>query len=116
MDSVVLGGLGSGVGGLRWLTGVLRDEFFDINDVTTPSAYGGRLKVDEGLSSCELEGGVGGSPDSAPFRDAGDARSVRRSELTCESVSSSERGISCLSGSEAGMMLRSSSRWRGRVL
>lgn len=45
MGSVVLGGLGSGVGGLRWLTGVLNEGFFDIKDDTTPSAYGGALKL-----------------------------------------------------------------------
>jgi hypothetical protein len=34
----VRGGLGSGVGGLRALTGVLRDDFFDMREFTTLSA------------------------------------------------------------------------------
>lgn len=106
IDSVVRGGLGSGVGGLRALTGVLKPDFLDISNVTTPSAYGGRLKVEGGLSSCRVEGGVGGKPDSAPLRDMGDSpRSVWFSLLACDSVSSSEHGRSSLSGTAAGTML-----------
>jgi hypothetical protein len=39
--SFARGGLASGVGGLRWFTGVLRDDFLAMRDDTTPSAYGG---------------------------------------------------------------------------
>jgi hypothetical protein len=49
IDSVVRGGLGSGVGGLRWFTGVLRDDFFERSAETTVSACGGGLKLAGGV-------------------------------------------------------------------
>lgn len=41
---MVRGGLGSGVGGLRWLIGVLKDDFLEINDDMMPSAKEGEPK------------------------------------------------------------------------
>jgi hypothetical protein len=111
IDSVVLGGLGSGVGGLRWFTGVLIEGFFDIRDVTTPSACGGGLKVVAALSSWEFDGGVGGSPVSARFSRPGDARGV-----SCDIPSSSECNVCCFKGSTAGVYPCVSSVRRGRGL
>ena len=86
-----------------------------IKDETTPSAWGGGLKSDWGMPSCEFDGGVGGRPVSAPFRRPGEASGVCWL-LVCESVSSSGRKSSCLSGTAAGKTLRKSSDRRGSVL
>jgi hypothetical protein len=107
MDSVVrcgCGGLASGVGGLRWLTGVLSVDFLDSSDETRPSAWGGGLKSLRGRVSCEFDGGVGGRPESVPFTVlSGDAGLVVFWLLVWESAASSlteEAGR--LSGSAAG--------------
>jgi hypothetical protein len=97
-DSLVLGGLGSGVGGLRWFTGVLKEDRFEISEDTTPSAYGGGLKLAAVSSSRAFEGGVGGKPVSVPVDAAGDASGVR----SCEDVSSSLGEDSIFRGSVVG--------------
>jgi len=80
IDSTVRGGLGSGVGGLRWFTGVLREDVLESNADTTLSACcgGGGLKLAGGVCSPELEGGVGGKPESAPLLNALGDRSDAR--------------------------------------
>ena len=77
-DPVVRGGLGSGVGGLRALTGVLRDDFFDMSELTTLSACGGGSESCVVGPSWEMVGGVGGRPFSAPCNAAGEAKGVGR--------------------------------------
>jgi hypothetical protein len=107
------GGLGSGVGGLRALTGVLSVDFFDRSEATTLSGCGegSRLCVD--WPSCDMVGGVGGRPESAPFTAAGGSSGVGCELLKTDSVSSSARSVSSTSGAAVGMMLRYSSLRRG---
>ena len=76
VDAVVRGGLGSGVGGLRALTGVLRDDFLDMREFTRPSVCGDGSASCVACPSCEMVGGVGGRPFSAPFNAPGDASGV----------------------------------------
>jgi hypothetical protein len=76
LGPLVRGGLGSGVGGLRALTGVLRDDFCDRSELRTLSAWGGCSGPGGDLPSCEAVGGVGGRPLSAPSRPPGEASRV----------------------------------------
>lgn len=115
IDPVVRGGLGSGVGGLRWLTGVLIVDLREVKDATTPSTCGGGPNSEVGNPSCEFEGGVGGRPLSAAFRAVGDSIGVGSWLLLWESVSSSTAAVSSLNGAAAGSMVWSS-RGRGSGL
>lgn len=72
-EPLVLGGLGSGVGGLRAFTGVLRDDCFDMRELTTLSAWGGGSTFRAGCPSCAMVGGVGGRPLSAPNATGGES-------------------------------------------
>jgi hypothetical protein len=94
----VRGGLGSGVGGLRALTGVLRDDFFDMSEFTTLSACGDGCVAWAACPSCDMVGGVGGRPESAPFTAAGGSSGVGCWLLNIDSVSSSARKVSSTSG------------------
>lgn len=76
LDPLVRGGLGSGVGGLRALTGVLREDFCEMREFLTLSAWGGGSRTSVELPSCEAVGGVGGRPLSAPINAPGDASGV----------------------------------------
>lgn len=87
-ETFLRGGLGSGVGGLLALTGVLRDDFCDMSEFLTLSAWGGCSGAGEDLPSCEAVGGVGGRPLSAPFSPRGEASRVLSWLQTVESLSS----------------------------
>ena len=88
LEALVRGGLGSGVGGLRALTGVLRDDFCDIIEFLTLSACSGCSGICAVLPSWEAVGGVGGRPLSAPGNAPGDWSGVLCSLSAIESVSS----------------------------
>ena len=117
-DGLVRGGLGSGVGGLRALTGVLRDDFWEMSEFRTLSAWGGCSGPGD-LPSCETVGGVGGRPLSGPFNAPGDSSRVLswlqavepRSSVVCEAYES-------LRSSEGGAVAeeRHGSLRRGRCL
>lgn len=88
LEALVRGGLGSGVGGLRALTGVLRDDFCDMREFLTLSASGGCSGICVDLPSWEAVGGVGGRPLSAPFNTPGEGSGVLCWLSTVDSVSS----------------------------
>ena len=73
-EALVRGGLGSGVGGLRALTGVLRDDLCEMSELRTLSASGGCSDIWVEDPSCEAVGGVGGRPLSAPLSRPGSSR------------------------------------------
>lgn len=72
-DSVVLGGLGSGVGGDRWFIGVLREG---VLDPKTPSETALDTELLSRASSVVLAGGVGGRVGSLPFENVGEPSGV----------------------------------------
>lgn len=77
LEPAVLGGLGSGVGGLRALTGVLRPDIWEAMEPTMLLRLGCVSSDTAAGPSLEVEGGVGGSPLlSPPFTILGDASGV----------------------------------------
>jgi hypothetical protein len=87
-EALVRGGLGSGVGGLRALTGVLRDDFCEMSELRTLSASGSCSGIWVEDPSCEAVGGVGGRPLSAPLSRPGEGSGVLWSLSMVDSVSS----------------------------
>lgn len=121
LEGFVRGGLGSGVGGLRALTGVLRDDFCEMSEFRTLSAWGGCSGPGGDLPSCETVGGVGGRPLSGPFRAPGDSSSVLSWLQEVESLSSVacevyESSRSMEGGAVEGAGERHGSPRRGRCL
>lgn len=115
LEAFVRGGLGSGVGGLRALTGVLRHDLWDMSELRTLSACGGGSTWSTDLPSCEAVGGVGGRPVSAPFRMPGEARGVLFWLQRVESLSS-PACVECTSGRSRGTGVEVASRSRsGRL-
>lgn len=109
-DSLFRGGLGSGVGGLRWLRGVPIEGWFERSAVIVASAKGGGLKVMSGcVLSREFEGGVGGSPFSCAAGSTGDITGVR-SGATVEASSSENVNDGTFTGLAAGKRLFESLR------
>jgi hypothetical protein len=77
LEPAVRGGLGSGVGGLRALTGVLRADIWEAMEPTMLFRLGCVSREMAADSSLEADGGVGGSPLLSPlFTNLGDARGV----------------------------------------
>lgn len=94
----------SGVGGLLWLIGVLVTDLPAIGEVKPPAWRLGGLKAVCCALSWELEGGVGGNPESCVVTFLRDARGDAFSELSCDAVSSSAKD-GCLTGAAAGKIV-----------
>lgn len=81
----VRGGLGSGVGGLRAFTGVLREDFLEAREPARLSACGDGSFSSTGWPFCDKVGGVGGRPLSAPGMGPGEASGVELLSTDSES-------------------------------
>ena len=88
LEPAVRGGLGSGVGGLRALTGVLRADFWEVMEPTMLFRSGGRSRDAAADPSLETDGGVGGNPLMlSPLLSLGDASGVDWLLLATDTVS-----------------------------
>jgi hypothetical protein len=77
LEPAVRGGLGSGVGGLRALTGVLSADIWEAMEPTMLFRLGCVSRDMVADPSLDTDGGVGGSPLlSPPFTILGDASGV----------------------------------------